>query len=168
MANEEDNQEQQEAGPNVSVHVQYLKDLSFESPKAPEGISQLSQNPEINVSLDIQVQAMEEENNYEVALEIGATAESQGESIFVVELTYGGIFELKNIPDEQRNMVLAIHCPSILFPYARKIISDATQEGGFQPLMLDPVDFGALYQKKMAEQEQEEQNSGGENNQTLN
>ncbi len=165
MAQEEDNQQaQNEASPNVSVHVQYLKDLSFESPKAPHGISQLNQSPEINVSLDIQVQAMEEDNTYEVALEISASAEAEGEAIFVVEITYGGIFELKNIPDEQRNMVLAIHCPALLFPYARKIISDATQEGGFQPLMLDPVDFGALYQKKMAEQEQEE----GSGDQTVN
>jgi len=90
---------------------------------------------------------------YEVTLQITTKASVEADSLFVVELAYAGLFTLTNIPEDQRELVLLIHCPSILFPFARRVLSDATRDGGFQPLMLDPIDFSALYQQRKAEAE---------------
>ncbi|MGC0371693.1 MAG: hypothetical protein DGJ47_000392 [Rickettsiaceae bacterium] len=144
-------QKEQKEMPHISVQSQYLKDFSFENPGAPATLSNLDKAPQIELSLDLKVQAMPEENNFEVEISIAAKAKSDESTLFLVDLKYAGIFFLSNVPEEQREMLLAVHCPAILFPYARKIIADATQDGGFQPLMIDPVDFGVLYAKKMME-----------------
>ena len=146
MTNEEN------SAPHISVQSQYLKDFSFENPNAPSSFVGIDKAPQIDLSLDLKVQALEEENHFEVELFISAKASSDEKTLFIADLKYAGVFLLSNIPEEQREMILAIHCPSLLFPYARKIIADATQDGGFQPLMIDPVDFGVLYQKKLMEE----------------
>ncbi|GAB4166400.1 MAG: protein-export chaperone SecB [Rickettsiaceae bacterium] len=139
--------------PHIAVQAQYVKDFSFENPNAPSSLVGIDKAPQIDLALDLHVQKLPEENHYEVEISISAKATSNQKALFLVDLKYAGVFNLINIPPEQIQMLLAVHCPSIIFPYARKIIADATQDGGFQPLMIDPVDFGVLYSKKMMEQE---------------
>ena len=135
--------------PHIAVNAQYIKDFSFENPGAPGSLASMDKSPQIDLALDLNIQKLPEEDYYEVEISISAKALSNQKTLFVVDLKYAGVFNLINIPEEQIQMLLAVHCPSIIFPYARKIIADATQDGGFQPLMIDPVDFGVLYSKKM-------------------
>jgi preprotein translocase subunit SecB len=136
--------------PHISVNAQYIKDLSFENPSAPRSLA-LSVRPQIELSLDLNISRLPEENFFEVELNIEAKASSEEQTLFIIDLKYAGVFNLINIPEEQQQLLLAIHCPSMIFPFARKIIADVTQDGGFQPLMIDPIDFAALYHKKLAE-----------------
>jgi preprotein translocase subunit SecB len=144
--------------PHIAINAQYTKDLSFENPNAPASLA-LKTQPSVELGLDIHVSRMPEDNVFEVALHIDAKGSSEDKPLFIIELVYAGVFTLINIPDEDKDMLLAIHCPSMLFPFARKIVADATQDGGFQPLMIDPIDFGALYHKKMTE---ESEGDGGD------
>jgi preprotein translocase subunit SecB len=137
------------AAASVAINGQYVKDLSFENPNAPMSLVQPKTAPKIEVNLNLEAKAMPD-NVFEVTLQITAKASAEENSLFVVELAYAGLFTLTNIPDDQRELVLLIHCPSILFPFARRVLSDATRDGGFQPLMLDPIDFAALYQQRKA------------------
>lgn len=137
--------------PHISVNAQYIKDMSFENPGAPASLSKMDKNPIIDLSLDLSIKKMEEEDYFEVEILVAANAKSEKNTLFILDITYAGVFHLMNVPDDQRELILAIHCPAIIFPYVRKIISDTTQDGGFQPLMIDPIDFGALYAKKMME-----------------
>ena len=139
--------------PNISVNAQYIKDLSFENPSAPISIAKMKTQPQIDLALDINISKLPEENSFEVALHIEASAKSEDTTLFVVDLQYAGVFSLLNIPEDQQKLILAIHCPAMIFPFARKIIADVTQDGGFQPLMIDPIDFGALFHKKMMDEE---------------
>jgi preprotein translocase subunit SecB len=132
---------------SVAINGQYVKDLSFENPNAPLSLTQQKSAPKIEVNLNLEAKSMPD-NVYEVTLQITAKATAEESSLFVVELAYAGLFTLLNIPDDQKELVLLIHCPSILFPFARRVLSDATRDGGFQPLMLDPIDFSALYQQR--------------------
>ena len=137
--------------PHISVNSQYIKDLSFENPGAPETMSKIDSGPQIDLALDLKIRNMPEDDIFEVEIIINAKAIHNDKTLFIVDLTYAGIFHLINIPEDQQQMLLAVHCPSIIFPYARKIIADATQGGGYQPLMIDPIDFGVLYSRKLAE-----------------
>ena len=143
----------QQEMPHIAINAQYIKDFSFESPDAPESLVPLKCNPQIDLFLDLNISNLPEENFYEVELSIEAKAMSEKHKLFIVDLKYAGVFNLINIAKDQHQMILAIHCPAMIFPFARKIISDVTQDGGFQPLMIDPIDFGALYHKKMRESE---------------
>lgn len=145
---------QSDAQPHISVNAQYIKDLSFENPSAPISMTSLKTQPQIDLALDINISKMPEEGVFEVALHIEASAKADDINLFVVDLQYAGVFSLINIPEDQQKLLLAIHCPAMIFPFARKIIADVTQDGGFQPLMIDPIDFGALFHKKMMEEEQ--------------
>jgi preprotein translocase subunit SecB len=138
--------------PNISINTQYVKDLSFENLATP-GTVQIDSPPVIDLSLDINVTKLSEDNHFEVALNINSKAVHKETTLFVVELVYAGIFHLVNIPEDQQKAVLSVHCTSMIFPYARKIIADVTQDGGFQPLMMDPIDFSRLYYKRMAEED---------------
>jgi len=141
----------QQQMPHIAVNSQYIKDFSFENPSAPGSLSGIEGSPQIDLSLDLDIKKMPEDDYYEVEIIIEAKALHEGKTLFVVDLKYAGIFNLINIPEDQIEMLLAVHCPAIIFPYARKIIADVTQDGGFQPLMIDPVDFGILYNKKIME-----------------
>ncbi len=139
--------------PGIAVNAQYVKDLSFENPNAPQSLAQLPNRPQVELNVDVQARGVGP-NVYEVALRIAATAK-QGETVaFVIELLYAGVFTLQNIPQEQLELVLLIECPRLLFPFARRIVADATGDGGFPPLMMEPIDFMQLYQrhKKAAQQ----------------
>ena len=141
--------------PNVAINAQYVKDLSFENPGAPNIFSKIKSQPKIDLSLDVNVTPMDGDN-VEVGLSITAKALLEDETMFVVELEYAGLFTVANIENEQqKEQILLIYCPSLLFPFARSVISDATRDGGFQPLMINPVDFGALYMKQKGENPQQ-------------
>lgn len=142
---------EQTALPHIAVNAQYIKDFSFENPGAPQSLAALGQSPKVDLSLDLNVSRLPEDDFFEVEITIEAEASQEDQKLFIVELKYAGVFHLMNVAPEQRELLLAIHCPAMLFPFARKIIADVTQDGGFQPLMIDPIDFGMLYHKKLSE-----------------
>lgn len=135
--------------PQVGIVSQYVKDLSFENPNAP-AVYQWQGQPKIDVQFNIGTQKVGEDV-HEVVLKIEVTAQAEERSAFQVELVYAGLFHLRNIPEEQLQPFLLAEAPRLLFPFARRIISDAAVDGGFPPLMLDPIDFGALYMQRAAQ-----------------
>lgn len=141
----------QPAAPSIRVMGQYVKDLSFENPSAPESLRQGAQ-PNIALSVDVRARGLDAET-FEVELVISADAKGDSTSLFIAELTYAGLFQIRNLDDRARDAFLLIECPRIIFPFARRILSDATRDGGFPPLMLEPIDFSALYRQKMAQQQ---------------
>lgn len=126
------------------VKGQYIKDLSFENPHAPQSLVATNAKPAIDVNVDLKAQKLQE-GVYEMTLHIGARASAEGNTLFLVELAYAGIFQLSNIPADRIEPLMLIDCPFVLFPFARRVISDVTRDGGFPPLMLDPIDFHSLY-----------------------
>jgi preprotein translocase subunit SecB len=136
--------------PQVGVLAQYVKDLSFENPNAP-AVYQWQSQPQMDVQFNIGTQNAGQDI-HEVALKIDITAKADEGTAFRIELLYAGLFALRNIPPEQLQPFLLAEAPRILFPFARKIIADASIEGGFPPLRLDPIDFAGLYMQSAAQQ----------------
>lgn len=132
--------------PQIAVLAQFVKDLSFENPGVGQPASQAK--PAIQVGIDVQVRPVGPEQ-FEVGLRAMIDAKAGETPIYVVELVYAGVFALKNLPAEQQNPFLLIEAPRMLFPFARRIIADVTRDGGYQPLMLDPIDFSALYRAQL-------------------
>ncbi|TVQ35922.1 MAG: protein-export chaperone SecB [Geminicoccaceae bacterium] len=149
----------QAQAPRLSIVAQYVKDLSFENPRAPMGM-QANERPEIQIKVDSRGRQMEAER-FEVELIINVEAKAGGEPLFVCELTYGGLFLIANVPQDAVQPVLMIECPRLLFPFARRVIADATRDGGFPPLMIDPIDFVALYRRRVAEAQAQAQAGAG-------
>ncbi len=145
---------EEQAVPQMGILGQYLKDLSFENPNAPNSLSMQEGQPQINIGVNVNANQLGE-NDFEVTLEIEAKAEHEGKVVFNVELTYCGIFRLTNIPEDALSPVILVECPRMLFPFARRILADATRDGGFPPLLLDPIDFGAMYAQRLAQQAEE-------------
>lgn len=140
-----------DTAPVAGVISQYIKDFSFENPNAP-AIYQTPGAPKIDVGFNIGA-AQVGEDVHEVVLKIDAKAETDdGTVAFVVDLTYAGLFGLRNIPADQLQPFLLGEAPRILFPFARRVVADAVRDGGFPPLMLDPIDFGQLYLQQLAQQ----------------
>ena len=139
------------APPQLNVLAQYTKDLSFENPNAPQSLAPQGQQPQINIQINVGANNLGE-SDYEVTLSIEGKAESAGKVMFSFELIYGGVFRLLNIPRENLSPMLLIECPRLLFPFAREIVATAVRDGGFPPLMLDPVDFVGLYRQNMERQ----------------
>ncbi len=135
--------------PPLVVNGQYVKDLSFEVPGAPAIFAEMQgQNPNIPIHVDINAQQLHE-NTYEVSLHLKVEAKLEdGRPVFIVELVYGGIFTINVAPEHVQAMLL-IECPRMLFPFARNIIADMTRDGGFPPLMIQPIDFIQLYRARM-------------------
>ena len=132
--------------------AQYIKDLSFENPNAPRSLNPGSQ-PQINVQVAVSGNAATE-TEVEVELKLEGQADIPGTVLFSFALVYAGVFRIQNVPQEHMHPLMMIECPRILFPFAREIVANAVRNGGFPPLLLDPIDFLALYQQRMAEQEQ--------------
>lgn len=131
--------------PAFGIKGQYIKDLSFESPRSPQSLTtQLDTPPKIDLNVDIRVNRLQE-NYFETALHISARATTADGALFLADLVYAGIFELVNIPEDRVEPLLFIDCPFVLYPFARRIIADVTRDGGFPPLMLEPIDFQILY-----------------------
>ena len=143
-------------GPQVGILTQYTKDLSFENPGAPQSL-QMEGAPRIEINVNVNARRAGDDV-YEVEIKIDAKALNGDAVAFVVELLYAGLFGLRNIPEEQLEPFLVVEAPRILFPFARRIIADVTRDGGFPPLMLEPIDFGSLY---MAQQQAAQGNPAG-------
>ena len=139
------------AAPSLNVMAQYVKDLSFENPRAPMSLQPQENGPAINININVNANPLAE-TDFEVELKLSAQAGEGDNLLFNVELVYAGVFRIQNVPKEAIHPAVLIECPRLLFPFARAIIADATRNGGFPPLMMDPVDFAALYQQRMAEQ----------------
>ena len=137
-------------GPMLNVLAQYIKDFSFENPNSPNSLRPRETSPNINININVAASGLSQ-TDYEVTLKLDAKAESGEEVIFNVELLYAGIFRMQNVPEDALQPALFIECPRLLFPFARQILAEATRNGGFPPLMIDPVDFVRLYQSKAAE-----------------
>ena len=135
------------------LNTQYLKDISFENPN-PIELYQSEVTPSIGVQIDINVISVDEDV-YEVSLIINAEASIKDAKAFIIELTYAGLFTVKGVDDDVLEQLLLINCPTLLFPFARQIISSTADHGRVGPLFLDPVDFFQLYMKKKNNDHQE-------------
>jgi preprotein translocase subunit SecB len=142
--------EANQAPPQLNVLAQYVKDLSFENPNAPGSLQQQSQAPKINIQINVNAKPLAQ-NDFEVELKIEGRAEVPNLFLFSFDLLYAGVFKIQNVPQENVHAIVMIECPRLLFPFARETIATAVRNGGFPPLMIDPVDFVSLYRQKMAE-----------------
>ncbi len=134
----------------IRVLGQYIKDLSFENPAAPQSLAPSETTPNLSVNVNVNVHPLSG-NDYEVELKLEADAKRGEQQMFLAEVTYAGVFQIQNTPQEHLHPILLIECPRLLFPFARQILADATRQGGFPPLMVDPVDFVALYRQRAAQ-----------------
>ncbi|MBM5782990.1 MAG: protein-export chaperone SecB [Pelagibacterales bacterium] len=134
---------------NIKIIGQYIKDLSFEVPNAPKVFLSQQPKPDISISINIDAVKVSEENLFEVSLRITADAVANKERLFLCEVVYSGVFAIQNsVEEEMLEQILLIYCPNLLFPFIRKVIASNTVDGGFPPLMLDPIDFADLYDKR--------------------
>jgi len=132
------------------INAQYLKDLSFENPRAPESLKNFSSNPTFKIDVDVKSRTLKDHgpNIYEVELLIKGETKVQNDSLFVIEGSYCGIFTVENANEDILEKILLIECPKFLFPFLRSIIANCSREGGFHPLMINPVDFIEKKKKK--------------------
>jgi preprotein translocase subunit SecB len=142
--------------PSLNVLAQYIKDLSFENPHAPHSLGPREKSPEISININVNANPLSE-TDFEVELKLEASAGEGADAMFNVELIYAGVFRLTDMPQEAVAPAILIECPRLLFPFARQVVADATRNGGFPPLMIDPVDFATLFQQRMAEEQVKEQ-----------
>ncbi len=142
----------QQTLPQLNVMGQYIKDFSFENPNAPRSLAPSQTQPAINIQINVGV-GQAAEADYEVTLKLEGKAESAGMVLFAFDLTFAGMFRIQNVPKEHLHALVMIECPRLLFPFAREIIATAVRNGGFAPLLLDPVDFVALYQQRLAQEQ---------------
>lgn len=141
------------AGPNqptalpISILAQYLKDLSFENPRAPQSLMAGQPAPEVSVHIDVQT-SLQAEGVHEVALTLKVEAKAGADTVFLVEAVYAGLFQLSGVPPEHHGPVLLIEGPRLLFPFVRNIVADAIRTGGFPQLLINPIDFAELYRRQ--------------------
>ncbi len=149
----------------LTVNIQYVKDLSFEVPGAPEIYTTLRSQPNVNINLDVQARRIQDgQEMFEVTLQIKAEATepqaqvqpgngqaAEGRPVFIAELSYAGVFTLSGVPENTVEPILLVECPRLLFPYARNILADVTRDGGFPPVLLQPIDFVSLWQSRRAQ-----------------
>jgi preprotein translocase subunit SecB len=139
-----------DAAPAINAMVQYTKDFSFENPNAPRSLGPQEGPPNISIQVNVNARQVAE-TDFEVSILLEGSAGSAAEVLFKFELDYAGIFRLRNIPPNDMHPVVMIECPRLLFPFARQIIADAVRGGGFPPLYIDPIDFAALYRRRLDE-----------------
>lgn len=138
--------------PSLNVLAQYIKDFSFENPNAPRSLAAPPSQPDVNIQIQVNARPGPS-GEFEVELKIDGSAKVEDNTLFAFELVFAGIFRVQGVPEQSMQPVVLIECPRLLFPFARQIIADAVRNGGFPPLMIDPVDFAALYQQRvLAEQ----------------
>jgi preprotein translocase subunit SecB len=140
---------QPQATPQIGVLAQYVKDLSFENPNAPRSMAPSGQQPTINIQVNVDAAPIAA-TDFEVTLRLEGKAESQGMLLFSFELVFAGAFRIQNVPTESLQPIVLIECPRLLFPFAREIVATAVRNGGFAPLLLDPIDFVSLYRQRLA------------------
>jgi preprotein translocase subunit SecB len=140
----------QQANAQLTVLGQYIKDFSFENPNAPRSLTPSQTQPAINIQINVGAQQLAQ-TDYEISLKLEGKAESAGTILFAFDLTFAGVFRIQNVPAETLQPLVMIECPRLLFPFAREIVATSVRNGGFPPLLLDPVDFVALYQQRAAQ-----------------
>ena len=140
----------QQGAPQLNVLAQYIKDFSFENPNAPRSLMPSQQQPQINIQINVAANPVAQPD-VEVVLNLEGKAETAGTVLFSFELAFAGVFRIQNVPQPDLQAVIMIECPRLLFPFAREIVAAAVRNGGFPPLLLDPVDFVGLYRQRMAE-----------------
>ena len=145
-------------GPQAATLAQYIKDLSIENPNSPQ-VFQWTDQPRVDVQFNINVDRAADDV-HEVVIKLDVSARSEGGVQFMIELAYAGLFGLRNFPEEALGPFLLIEAPRLLFPFARQIIAEATQNAGFPPLLLDGIDFGAAYMAQLQQQAQAAQSDG--------
>jgi preprotein translocase subunit SecB len=139
--------------PSIVINAQYLRDLSFENPRAPDSLlQQTGTAPEVGIDVDVKARQLGDET-FEVVLVLKVQARVAGEVAFLVELEYGGVVTIRGVPQDVMAALVLIETPRLLFPFARAIVADATREGGFPPLLINPIDFTELQRRKAAEAE---------------
>jgi preprotein translocase subunit SecB len=136
----------------VRVIAQYIKDLSFENPNVTKLAQGGGQAPNLRVEVNVNATKVSDKS-FESALQLKAEATNNLGTIYDLELVYAGMFEIENMPQPSLEPFLLINCPSLLFPFARRLVADLTREGGFPPLLLDPIDFALLFQKRQEEKQ---------------
>jgi preprotein translocase subunit SecB len=136
-------------GARVQIIGQYVKDLSFENPGAP---MTLTARPQIDLGVDLQARRLDPDR-YEVELKLRVSAKAEEKTVFLLELVYGGLFFIQGAPEELLQPILLIEGPHLLFPFARRIVADVIRDGGMPPLMIEPIDFAALYRAKTGQQQ---------------
>lgn len=139
---------------NMRILAQYMRDLSFENAAAQKKLQGSNVQPDIQVQVSLDANKREAENQYEVGTKFKVTSRNKadGDTLFIVELDYVGLFQIEGVPQEQMHPFLLIECPRMIFPFARRIIADVTRDGGFPSLNLDNVDFLALYKQELQRQ----------------
>jgi len=141
-----------ESAPPVLVKVvgQYIKDLSFENPNIGKLLKEPGDNPNLQLGINVAAQGVGTDL-YESTIDFNAQATNQHGTVYELEVVYAGLFKIQNIPEQALEPFLLVNCPSILFPFLRRLVADISREGGFPPLLLDPFDFGALYVRRQQE-----------------
>ena len=147
---QEDNAAQEQAQPGFSIEKIYVKDASLEIPNAPQIFTDRTQ-PQVSIELGNFAQVLEE-GVFEVAIKVTVTSKIEDKTVFLVEVTQAGIFQIRNVPEENIEMIAGITCPNILFPYAREAVSDLVTRAGFQPVLLNPINFEALFAQQKQQQ----------------
>jgi preprotein translocase subunit SecB len=140
-------------GPSIRVLAQFIRDLSFENPRAPDSLHQSNNQPAIDLGVEMSARGRID-GLFEVDLKLTATAARENEAVFHLELVYGGLFSITGVADADIEPVLLIEAPRYLFPYARRIVSEMTSEGGFPPFLLEPLDFASIYAQRKAAAQQ--------------
>ena len=145
------------APPKMNILAQYVRDLSFENILAQKGVDgELNPEIQVNVNIDAKKRTTEKQFDVIVKLRVDSKSKNTNNVLFVLELDYGGVFEIENIPDDQLHPYLLIECPRMLFPFLRRIVSDITRDGGFPPLNLENIDFLKLYRQEIERRKQED------------
>ena len=134
--------------PSFSLIGQYIRDMSFENPGAPGSIMLAGPNPNFSVGINVGVKKQTDEI-YAVEITLNAKADREKNVLFNVELVYGGVFRVRNIPEAELAPLLLVECPRLIFPFARQVLATITQQGGFPPLMMEPVDFSSIYKQNL-------------------
>lgn len=135
--------------PAIYLRAQYIKDMSFENPRAPQSLFNMKEPPTMEVSVNLGAQRLDE-NVFEVAIQIGLRAISEKATIFLCDLVYAGVIEMQNIPETDFEPVLFIQGAQLIYPFARRVVADVTRDGGFPPVALEPIDFATMYQEQRA------------------
>ena len=144
------------APPKMNILAQYVRDLSFENILAQKGVDgELNPEIQVNVNIDAKKRTTEKQFDVIVKLRVDSKSKNTNNVLFVLELDYGGVFQIENIPDDQLHPYLLIECPRMLFPFLRRIVSDITRDGGFPPLNLENIDFLKLYRQEIERRKQE-------------
>jgi preprotein translocase subunit SecB len=136
--------------PTLNAMVQYTKDFSFENPNAPRSLGPQPKPPQISIQVNVNARQVAD-TDFEVELLLEGSAGDGADTLFKFELNYAGLFRVANIPQNEVHPVVMIECPRLLFPFARQIIADSVRNGGFPPLYIDPIDFAALYRRRLDE-----------------